>query len=198
MIKQKYYFILAAFFTLIMTAFSDDCLQLQIIGDFEKGDDGWLFHLGNEFKGAEGNFAPGKTCFKTGKCSGWFEGYFAKGGKYVGIKKQFKILLNIQKIEFWLKTSDLSYITFRITGSDNQTLQVIKRLKQTKDWQKVTIDNFTYNAIHWGGKNDKKLYQPVKEVMIIMERRWLKEKAQGKLNSGQIWLDMITLFSKRP
>lgn len=197
MFTHSYKLLIIVLLFICSNSFGKESVKKIIIEDFEKGTEGWEFTLGSEVKGAVGNFAQDSDVSKKGSSSAWIEGEFENGGQYVGVKKKFELGLSIEKVEFWVKTSDFACVAFRVTGADGQTFHRWIKLNTTPEWQKVLIDGFTNTKNYWGGKKDGTLRFPVKEIMIILDKQVLTFNRKGKKKSGQLWIDHITGYSKK-
>ncbi|WP_409342518.1 hypothetical protein [Paenibacillus sp. MBLB4367] len=119
-------------------ALAAETLQKAPIGCFESDEEVWRFGLGTEFPGAKGEYAQDSSAAKSGVFSGRLSGDFNAGGQYVSIRRTF-LPLDMQKLEFWVKTADAASIGLRVKDSTGQVHQQVIALSPTTDWKKVEV-----------------------------------------------------------
>ncbi len=186
---------LLAFISVGFSAFGDDPVlaappaEDAFISGFENENEGWTFSPGSEFPGAKGGFERDPEDFKSGGYSGKMTGNFEEGGAYVAISKNLESL-DMQKLRFWVKTSDLSGIRLRVTDTTGQVHQQVLPLQDTADWQQVSVSRFDGGTVsgHWGGANDGVFHSPATGIAILMDRAELS----GGKTSGEVRIDDVT------
>ncbi len=165
------------------------------IGSFENAVDLWDIGFGQEFPGAKGDFARDASQFKTGSFSGKLTGDFNSGGKYVALGRSFPPV-DMQKLEFWVKTSDAQWLTLRLKDGTGQVHQQRITLTPNGNWSKVEVFKFDggLNYLSFGGANDQKWHGPAERVEFLLEQ---SSFVNGKPN-GEIWLDGVIVTSPYP
>ncbi|KAA1183496.1 sugar-binding protein [Paenibacillus sp. B2(2019)] len=176
------------------TAVAAEALQAVTIGDFESEEEVWNFSLGTEFPGTQGGFVRDESELKSGAYSGKLHGDFSVGGKYVAIGKNFTPI-DIQKLEFWVKTADASAIVLRVTDSTGQVHQQRIALASTSNWQKVEISKFNGGTgyLHFGGANNGQWHSPAQGIGILLEKAGLS----GGKSSGDVWIDDVSVLASQ-
>ncbi|MFD0714352.1 S-layer homology domain-containing protein [Paenibacillus sp. GCM10027626] len=167
----------------------------EMISQFEQEDEGWSLNLGTEFPGAAGALERVTDDSYAGNFAGRLSGDFTAGGAYVSIEKELNHL-DIQQLDFMVKTTDLSAIRIRITDATGQVHQQSLPLSSADEWQAVTITEFAggMNYGHWSGANDGVYHAPAKEIAFLMERSELNAGKQR----GAILLDQIVAKVQLP
>ena len=171
--------------TLALACFAFSAFAEDVpIGTFEKGSaDGWTFYNGKEFPGAQGSFAIVED-------SARLEGIFRGEGAYVSINKSLTKPIPFKALKLKVKTSDYSWLTFRLIDGSGQVHQQRVALKAGGEWQTVTLKDFK-GALYgkWGGANDGNWHDPLKGVGLLLERQALKDDAL----SGTAFFSAIAL-----
>ncbi|WP_409342640.1 sugar-binding protein [Paenibacillus sp. MBLB4367] len=164
-------------------------LQNVTVGGFETDEEVWSFGLGTEAPGAKGEYARDASVFKSGAFSGKLRGDFSAGGKYVTLRKRF-LPLDMQKLEFWVKTADAAWLTLRVKDSSGQVHQQRITLASTANWQKVEITKFNggLGYLYFSGANDGKWHGPTQELEFLLEKSGLT----GGKTSGDVRFDEIS------
>ncbi len=158
------------------------------IGNFESEEEVWSFGAGTEFPGAQGAYERDASAPRSGTYSGKLHGDFSAGGKYVSVGKMF-LPLDMQKLEFWLKSADASGVTLRLIDSTGQVHQR-KIALASANWQKIEISTFNIgtNYLHFGGANDGKWHGPAIGISFLLE----KSNLIGGKTSGDAWIDDVS------
>ncbi|UKS27042.1 glycosyl hydrolase [Paenibacillus sp. HWE-109] len=171
------------------TVYAADALQHTAIGNFESEEEVWNFGLGSEFPGAQGAYERDASAPRSGTFAGKLHGDFSAGGKYVAIGKKF-LPLDMQKLEFWVKSADASALTLRVVDSTGQVHQR-KIALANANWQKIEISTFNIgtNYLHFGGANDGKWHGPAGGISFLLE----KSNLIGGKTSGDAWVDDVSV-----
>ncbi|WP_193726864.1 sugar-binding protein [Paenibacillus guangzhouensis] len=174
------------------TAYAVESLHDTPIGDFESDEEVWNFSLGTEFPGAVGEFVRDSSVSKSGTYAGKLHGDFNVGGKYVGIGKNFSSI-DMQKLEFWVKSADASAIVLRVTDATGQVHQQKIAITSIANWQKIEIAQFNggTNYLHFNGANDGVWHGPAKGIGILLEKAGLI----GGKTSGDVWIDAVSAIA---
>ncbi|MFD7161539.1 glycosyl hydrolase [Kribbella sp. NPDC059898] len=164
-------------------------LTTNRVGDFESTAEGWTFYPGSEFPGATGSFALDTTDNHSGTSSGKLSGDFSAGGAYVSVNRTLPSVA-ATSVSFWAKTSNLSFLTFRVTDSTGQVHQQRLTLSGATDWQPLTVARFDGGKqySHFGGANDGVWHGPAKQVEIILDKGAISGATSSSVN-----LDDLTL-----
>lgn len=175
-----------------LVAYADESLQSVVIGNFESDEEVWNFSLGTEFPGAKGEYVRDSTVSQSGAYAGKLHGDFSGGGKYVAIGKNFTPL-DMQKLEFWVKSADATAIVLRVTDSTGQVHQQKISIPSTTDWQKIEIKSFNGGSgyLHFNGANDGLWHGPAQGIGILLEKAGLNS---GK-SSGDVWIDAVSAIA---
>ncbi|WP_165368050.1 sugar-binding protein [Phytoactinopolyspora endophytica] len=166
---------------------AEEDLRTQVIGDFETPDENWGFTRGPEFPGAKGGFSRQADEPYDGLFSARLRGNFSDGGTYVGLTKE--IDLDLRGLSFWVRSSDASFLTLRLTDATGQHHQ--QRLAVTPDgaWQEIVVSDFDqgtgYNS--WGGADDGVWHGPAQAIRLHLPKAALS----GEL-TGDVFFDDIT------
>ncbi|WP_246321075.1 OmpL47-type beta-barrel domain-containing protein [Paenibacillus germinis] len=171
------------------TVYAADTLQNATIGEFESDEELWNFYLGTEFPGAKGEYVRDTSVFRSGTYSGKLRGDFSTGGKYVSVSKNF-IPMDIQKLEFWVKTVDAAAIVLRVTDSTGQVHQQKLAVASNANWQKIEIAKFNGGTsyLHFGGANDGVWHGTAQGIGLLLEKSGLS----GGKTSGDVWIDDVS------
>jgi len=170
------------------TVHAAEALQNVTIGNFESEEEVWSFGAGTEFPGAQGAYERDASAPRSGTYSGKLHGDFSAGGKYVSVGKMF-LPLDMQKLEFWIKSADASGVTLRLIDSTGQVHQR-KIALASANWQKIEISTFNIgtNYLHFGGANDGKWHGPAIGISFLLE----KSNLIGGKTSGDAWIDDVS------
>jgi len=165
------------------------------IADFEQGDDGFAFHLGAEFPGAKGSFAPAEGG-KTGKRAAKIAADFAGGGVYVSISKKLPELdRDFAEVRLWVRSTDVNGLTFRLVDSTGQVHQQRPKFEPDGQWQLIRITAFDKGPGYqsWGGAKDRKWHPPATSIALNPEKGNFPDR------KGTLWVDGIeaTLVAQR-
>ncbi|WP_338026320.1 hypothetical protein [Cohnella algarum] len=165
-----------------------------VFGGFE-AEEGWTLSLGSEFPGAQGDFVRDPASFRSGARSGKLTGNFAGGGNYVALTRTLPAYEALE-LSFWVKTSDVSRLGFRMTDETGQVHQQRISLQSTSDWQRISISVFDGGTqySHWGGANDGVWHSPAKQISFVFDRSGLT----GGKNSGVIRFDDVVMTATVP
>ncbi|OPA75124.1 hypothetical protein BVG16_21170 [Paenibacillus selenitireducens] len=174
------------------TAYAAESLQSVTIGGFESDEEVWNFSLGTEFPGAKGEYVRDSSVSKSGAYAGKLHGDFSTGGKYVAIGKNFTPI-DMQKLEFWVKSADASAIVLRVTDSTGQVHQQRISISSTTDWQKIEITKFNGGSsyLHFNGANDGVWHGPAQGIGMLLEKAGLSSNK----SSGEVWIDTISAMA---
>jgi len=147
----------------------------------------WKLSLGKEFPGAHGNIFQAPD--GAGVC---LEGFFGNGGNYVAMLLPLKQPVDAKALKFDVKTADLAGLVIRITDSTGQCHAQHVALKDTSDWQTVTLKSLHQGegANSWGGAADGKWHGPAKSVAILVDKKDSKYPDSMK---GLIQVDKLEL-----
>ncbi len=141
------------------------------LSEFSSGNlSGWAFSIGSEFPGAHGNLWVEEKAGESGKNSVCLAGEFNKGGNYVSMTKTFESPLELVSVDIKLKSSTLRSVVLRFTDSTGQTFQQSVNLKNSANWQTVSVSSFN-GKVHWGGNNDGIWRGPAKAMSIIVDKQ---------------------------
>ncbi|NQX67293.1 hypothetical protein HQN90_14320 [Paenibacillus alba] len=171
------------------SVYAAEPLPNTTIGNFESEEEVWNFGLGTEFPGAQGAYERDASAPRSGTFAGKLHGDFSAGGKYVAIAKKF-LPLDMQKLEFWVKSADASALTLRVVDSTGQVHQR-KIALASANWQKIEISTFNIgtNYLHFGGANDGKWHGPAGGISFLLE----KSNLIGGKTSGDAWIDDVSV-----
>ncbi|HEY5792416.1 MAG TPA: hypothetical protein VIS74_03900 [Chthoniobacterales bacterium] len=149
--------------------------QVRVIADFEKDAGGFSDGLVRD-----------ATQGKAGKASGKVETDLSQVTKsaWTTIQTPLKLPYAIEKLSFWVKTSDAKLVMVRIIDATGQTFQVRMNLAPNGQWQQVVIDNFAAGQ-SFGGAKDKRVHWPARNLAFIID----KNSLQG--GKGTLWFDQI-------
>ncbi len=169
-------------------------LKKVMVGEFATDADGWELYLGKEFPGAEGNLWREEKEGVQGAGAASLEGNFSSGGNYVSMNKTFSEAQNVKELTLQVKTQDLTNIVLRLIDSTNQTFQVKIPLKDSPEWQTVTlaVKDLVAGKImaSWGGAGDGNWAGPAKGMSIVLDKGFLKVKENKK---GSMMIDKVEL-----
>lgn len=175
-----------------LAAYADESLQSIVIGNFESDEEVWNLSLGTEFPGAKGEYIRDSTVSQSGVYAGKLHGDFSGGGKYVAIGRNFTPL-DMQKLEFWVKSADATAIVLRVTDSTGQVHQQKISIPLAAVWQKIEITNFNGGAsyLHFNGANDGVWHGPAQGIGILLEKAGLSSNQ----SSGDVWIDAVSAIA---
>lgn len=156
------------------------CGAEEKLCDFSSGNlSGWAFSIGSEFPGAHGNLWVEEKGGEKGKAAACLAGEFNKGGNYVSMSSTFESPLDIVSVDIKLKSGTLRSMVLRFTDSTGQTFQQSVNLKNSANWQTVSISSFSGKA-HWGGNNDGVWRGPAKAMSIIVDKQNISDSSDKR------------------
>jgi serine/threonine protein kinase len=159
-----------------------------VLDDFEQNPATWKYVGGNEFPGAKGGVFLDSTVAHGGKRSYRLEGDFSGGGSYIGIWRNLGVLQGrpFKELHLWLKTSTMTWISFRLSDATGQCHQKAFALEPTTDWQEFVLHpEDILGGEHWVGANDGKWHGPATDLGINISSKYLPTQR------GVIWIDDI-------
>ncbi len=143
--------------------------QIVELEDFDRAQSGYSYTFGPEFPGARGTFSwTGEG--HAGKGSLKIDYDFSKGGNYVGWYYAGFFPGRIQEVGFWILVDKPMVLTLRLADVTGQWHQFQKRVETGGNWRKMSYSLPEKSDLHWGGKNDGKMYPPIRSLMIGVER----------------------------
>ena len=173
-------------------------IEAMELGNFKDHFDDWYFENGPEFPGATGLFqqfqVPDLNIGKDGYTAKLI-GNFTAGGLYVAARRTFDPL-DIKELGMQVKTEDSSFVRLRMIDSTGQVHQQKLALEANAQYEDITVDVFNggIDYSYWGGANDGQWHAPAKGMVLILERKDLKD---GK-KAGQIQINNVTAFVPHP
>lgn len=163
----------------------------NVISDFEQDNDEWIFSYGDTPAVTSSYQAIQAAESYQGSHAGKILADFSQsptGSPYASIKKEVDDL-DIERMAFWIKTSDLKSIRIRTTDSTGQTFQQRITLQNTSDWQQVAINEMGSQSLeHWNGANDGEWHQPAAAITILFDRFDIKNPAL----TATVLIDQLT------
>ena len=142
---------------------------------FEKDTDGF-----------NGPCARDEAVAKSGTASLRLDLDLRFGGRWVTISKRFGDLdHDITSIRFWVKSNDVSGITFRLDDRTGQVHQQRPAFPADGEWHLIELTTFDSGPGYesWGGAKDRKWHGPPRSVNISVELGYVKNK------KGTLWID---------
>ncbi len=123
----------------------------------------WNYSSGAEFPGATGSLSwPSKGSLRL-------DGNFTKGGDYVmALLRGHFSLPALKSISFEFLTNG-NAVTFRVQDGAGKMHQYQLPVRQTSDWQTVTLP-LTYSACSWGGPNEKRFTPGVQFIGCLVRK----------------------------
>lgn len=192
-------FLVLALFTILLTTLP---LAAEIkLGTFENPKDqtndkieGWYFSNGGEYKGAQGGMKLDDMTSHQGDGSLALNADFSGGGKYVAVRKKLDLSKSEkpEKITFFIKNTNLSYILVRVLDETGQTFQHRINIKQAVDWQKIEMTEMVTKP-NWGGAKDGKWHGLIYEFGILIEKQAVTEG-----NEAQLFIDDVYINGQAP
>ncbi|MGW6195598.1 glycosyl hydrolase [Kribbella sp. NPDC055110] len=160
------------------------------IGDFENTAEGWTFYPGSEFPGATGSFGLDSTGNHSGASSGKLSADFGAGGAYVSVNRSLPAV-DATSVSFWVKSPNLSFLTFRLTDSTGQVHQQRLTLSGATDWQPLAVTRFDGGKqyVHFGGANDGVWHGPAKAVEVVLDKAAISGATTTTLNLDDLALN---------
>ena len=127
--------------------------------NFSRGLDGWRATVGPEFPGAQVSLAVEPGQGPDGGPAMRLEGYFGKGGGYVGAIHNFPTPVPLKKLRFLIRPQGTAWVTIRLGDANGSWHQIrVKFRGANLDWQEIALDGFTPGKIGeeceygtWGG-----------------------------------------------
>jgi len=137
----------------------------------------WDFTNGPEFPGAAGSVEPGEPLRLRFDFSG--------GGTYVAAGKRLAEPREIGRLSFRAR-GDPANVNVRLLDATGQCLQY--RLGETsRDFREYSMSVADPPEGAWGGSNDKKVHQPVREIWLCAEKRSLGSKGTVEFADLRTW-----------
>jgi len=170
-------------------------LWKSAVGSFEQSIDLWELNFGMEFPGANGKFSRDTSEVKSGTNSAKIEADFSHGGKYISLGRDLPPV-SMKKMEFWVKTSDMKWLSLRIKDGSGQVHQQKIPLTANGEWSKVELLKFNdgKDYFSFGGPQDKKWHDPVQRIEFLVEQSSLVNGQQ----SGIVWIDQVEMTAEYP
>ncbi|MGI2296863.1 S-layer homology domain-containing protein [Paenibacillus sp. GXUN7292] len=165
------------------------------VGSFDHSIDLWELGFGMEFPGANGQFIRDASEVKSGTYSGKIAADFKNGGKYISLGRELPSV-TLKKLEFWVKTSDMNWISLRIKDGTGQVHQQKIPLIPNGEWSKIELLKFNggKDYFSFGGAQDKIWHDPVQRIEFLVEQ---SSFVNGK-QSGDIWIDQVEMTAEYP
>jgi len=175
------------------TLLVDDVTLLSVGAPKDPSADWKPLLLGNFDAGVDGFGAPGqqsKDAPHAGAGALKIAAQFRVDEPWVSTSKTVDIDYPIKRLTFWARSTDTTSLTLRYVDSTGQNHQARPTWRADGTWQKVTIDDIerTPNYESFGGANDRKVHWPVKQIVLLFEKKTLVE---GK-TAGAIYIDDLT------
>jgi hypothetical protein len=142
----------------------------------------WGFNVGADFPGAQGTLAVLPEKGPKGQAAILLEGAFGSGGRYVMMESELPSKTAVKVVRFKLKTKNLTHLIFRFTDGSGQIHQRKVALKDTDEWQDVSVN--IKNSKHmaaWGGAKDGKWHDPLKKIAIMLNSTLMSSGTLGKI-----------------
>ncbi len=163
----------------------------NVISDFEQENDEWIFSFGDTPAVRSSYQAIQSAESYQGSYAGRILADFSQsptGSPYASIKKEVDEL-DIERMAFWIKTSDLKSVRIRTTDSTGQTFQQRITLQNTSNWQQVVINEMGSPSFeHWNGANDGEWHKPAAAITILFDRFDVKNPAL----TATVLIDQLT------
>jgi hypothetical protein len=153
------------FFLTSVTLFAEK-VKLE---EFGQAQPGYSHTLGSEFPGGQGNFSWARDGHE-GPGSLKIEYDFSKGGSYVGWYYEGFLPGQVQEVGFLVYADKPMTISLRLADVTGQIHQQQKPVEKTNVWQKVVFTVPEKSGHFWGGKNDGRVHQPFRWLMVGIEK----------------------------
>jgi hypothetical protein len=150
----------------------------------------WIFSNGPEYPGATGSLAPLPADIGPGERLTYDT---AQGGNYVSASYILPQPISGAAISFLVRNSGGSDAQLRVLDSTGQTLQYCPNRPFSAAnpalWYPLTVA-LVPSALHWGGRNDGIVHQPIVEVTVVAKPALVPT---GTLDFGQV--EMLSSLS---
>jgi hypothetical protein len=171
--------------------FMPTALALVAIGFFAQGAPPQTLVSGFEkdVEGFRGPCARDEAVAKSGTASLRVAVDLRSGGS-VTISKRFCDLdHDITAIRFWVKSNEVSSITFRLVDRTGQAHQQRPAFPDDGKWHLIELKSFDSGPVYesWGGASDGKWHGPPRSLDIDVDFGWVKN------NNGTLWIDDFRL-----
>lgn len=158
---------------------------------------GWTLNTGPEFPGAKGSLTADADETYREQPSLKLRGDFRGGGGYVATYFDTPAI-NPRTLRFALKTTGKPTAIFRIADASGQVHQIRYKLDDTGEWQDVEFPVHAFfknmgttqsvpgviNYEKWGGPNDGKFHPPIKQMGVLLSKRYTPDEAKV----ADIWI----------
>lgn len=161
--------------------------QIVDLENFDRAQSEYSFTNGPEYPGASGTISwveeghAGKGGLKIAYD-------FSNGGNYVGWYYNGFFPGRLQAVSFGINADRPMMIALRLADATGQWHHFQKRVEKSGSWEKMDYPLPEKSTLHWGGKNDGKVYSPIRSLMIGVER-------PGPGAKGTVLLDDLQVTS---
>ncbi len=169
-----------------------------LLGDFEQPSDNWSYGSGDQpTVSGSLNVLESEESY-TGNFMAQLNADFTNSNhnkpEFVSMRKEVDHL-DIEKVAFWVKTTELKALRIRTVDSTGQTFQQRIELQDTSDWQQVVVNEMGTKVMsHWGGANDGNWHKKARAVSILIDRNDIKN---GALTASAL-VDQVTALLTPP
>src|SRR4030095_7267212 len=123
---------------------------------------------------------------KSGAASLQVDADLRFGGRGVTVSKRLGDLdHDLTAIRFWIKSNDVTGITFRLVDRTNQVHQQRPTFQADGEWHLIDLTTFDAGKGYesWGGAKDRKWHGPPRSISIDVDQGYMKGKR------GKLWID---------
>jgi len=163
----------------------------HLIDDFEQVSD-WYYGYGDS-PGVVGSYTRTDADAFEGEYSGKLSADFSGGSQYVTMYKIIPDALDVEKLAFWIKTSDYKSVKVRAVDATGQIFQQGFPLIPSGEWQQVVVNQMTSNA-YWHGAADGVWHGTMKGFYILLGKDDLIQASTGEVNA---LIDDVTASYKK-
>ncbi len=151
-------------------------------------DTNWAFTNGPEFPGASGSYQPDGKMLCNGRPTGVLDADFSHGGNYVGIRRWISESVFV-RLSCELMSDTTMMGVFVSDASQQWHYLELPLSGDAGVWQKLEI-NFAdpdfKSTAHGGGKNDGKVYLPLRDLMFRVSPRGELKKFSVRFGNLQV------------
>lgn len=97
----------------------------------------------------------------------------------------------IQRVSFWIKSTDVRQLTVRIQDATKQTFQLRPKFNPDGQWQQIVIETFEKGPgfQSFGGAGDKVIHWPATHFYFILEKNGLVDATKGSVLIDQLTIE---------
>lgn len=157
--------------------------DVVVLGDWETGEDEWIFHTVN---GAVGTAEVTTGEAYQGEASFKHTSDFSAARTATIIYKNLSTMLPLEEVSLWVKTEDFNRLNVRALDASGESFQHGAVLDPPSDWQQIVITEFA-STNYWGGDGNGTFDGPVKAIEIVSPKAHLKADRL----SGTVYVDLV-------